>query len=91
MKARDVQAAYGELQERLKAIGGCSDGYCIILRPVGMHTNGGCRCRLDMLKMQRYAYAHNQFADAIKRALSPIDDRGIKAIDDFESPGGGTL
>jgi hypothetical protein len=23
---------------------GCTDGNCIIRKPVGMHTNGGCRC-----------------------------------------------
>jgi len=29
-------------------IGGCGDGGCVILRPKGMHTNGGCRCPRDM-------------------------------------------
>lgn len=24
--------------------GGCSDGGCVIQRPTGQHTNGGCRC-----------------------------------------------
>lgn len=28
----------------MKHIGGCTDGNCLIMRPVGMHTNGGCRC-----------------------------------------------
>lgn len=23
---------------------GCGDGSCIVARPTGMHTNGGCRC-----------------------------------------------
>lgn len=25
-------------------IRGCSDGDCVIVRPLGMHTNGGCKC-----------------------------------------------
>ena len=24
---------------------GCSDGGCVIHKPTGMHTNGGCHCR----------------------------------------------
>ncbi len=32
---------------------GCSDGGCILKRPVGMHTNGGCRCiSTQMTKIQ---------------------------------------
>src|SRR6266404_1628374 len=27
-----------------KMLEGCSDGNCVILKPAGMHTNGGCRC-----------------------------------------------
>ena len=32
---RDQQAALN---------GGCSDGYCVIEKTTGMHTNGGCGC-----------------------------------------------
>lgn len=28
----------------MKEIGGCTDGNCVIERPKGMHTNGGCHC-----------------------------------------------
>lgn len=31
-----------------KQVGGCGDGNCVVLRPAGMHTNGGCRCTHDM-------------------------------------------
>jgi hypothetical protein len=31
-----------------QAIRGCSDGNCIIQRPTGMHTNGGCMCWKDL-------------------------------------------
>ncbi len=27
-----------------RMLDGCSDGNCVIVKPVGMHTNGGCRC-----------------------------------------------
>ena len=26
---------------------GCSDGHCIVFKPSGMHTNGGCHCDRD--------------------------------------------
>jgi hypothetical protein len=34
------------LEEARVALGGCSDGNCILLgRRGGQHTNGGCRCK----------------------------------------------
>jgi hypothetical protein len=36
---------FREIQDH---IGGCYDGYCVIKKPVGMHTNGGCNCLEDM-------------------------------------------
>ena len=33
---------------------GCTDGACIIARPKGMHTNGGCRCAREL---QRFGKA----------------------------------
>jgi hypothetical protein len=27
---------------------GCGDGNCVIKKPRGMHTNGGCRCGRDL-------------------------------------------
>lgn len=45
---------------------GCSDGGCLLrIKPLGMHTNGGCRCLRDLPKdLQR----------AIKRKLSVLRD-----------------
>jgi hypothetical protein len=40
-----------ELAERYLALAqdhGCGDGGCVIFRPSGMHTNGGCRCARRM-------------------------------------------
>lgn len=36
---RDVDAIEADLRHL-----GCSDGNCAVMRPRGMHTNGGCRC-----------------------------------------------
>ncbi|MBS1725011.1 MAG: hypothetical protein JSS66_18890 [Armatimonadetes bacterium] len=69
MTAADLTAALKELDDYLAHIGGCGDGNCIIVKPAGMHTNGGCHCPRDHIAMQRYAYAHNKFASAI-RAIS---------------------
>ena len=27
---------------------GCGDGGCVVERPTGMHTNGGCKCLMDL-------------------------------------------
>ena len=66
----EIARALEDLDAAMKAIGGCSDGYCIIRKPVGMHTNGGCRCSSDRYRMQRYAAHHNRFADAIRALAS---------------------
>ena len=63
-----IRSASEELETSLSAIGGCGDGNCIVLQPKGQHTNGGCRCSRDFLKMQRFAYAHNRFAASVKAA-----------------------
>lgn len=44
----DAKTLAAEYLERAKLIGGCGDSNCVIVRPVGMHTNGGCRCVRDM-------------------------------------------
>lgn len=38
-------------------VGGCGDGSCLIKKPSGMATNGGCRCTRDPLKTQRMMMA----------------------------------
>lgn len=56
--AQDCKDAADEI-ERLRAlardyfslamhVGGCGDGNCVVLRPRGMRTNGGCRCTSKM-------------------------------------------
>lgn len=45
-----------EYEENLQKIGGCTDGGCIILPPKGMHTNGGCRCSRNHIKMMHFSH-----------------------------------
>lgn len=46
------------LHVRLEQIGGCGDGGCMIHVRPGMHTNGGCRCSTDPLKMRQTVHAY---------------------------------
>lgn len=47
-----------EFQVRLEQIGGCGDGGCMIHVRPGMHTNGGCRCSTDPLKMRQTVHVY---------------------------------
>lgn len=69
MSAEQIAKALAEQDARLASIGGCSDGHCVIIRPQGMHTNGGCHCWMDKMRMQRFAHASNAFASDIRRIL----------------------
>lgn len=51
----DLVGRYRELQE---AIGGCHDGYCVIRKPKGQHTNGGCTCLEDLRLHERSRIGH---------------------------------
>lgn len=52
-------------------VGGCTDGGCVIVRPTGMHTNGGCKCWQDKMKAQRMMRAAYQLSEAIRNELNP--------------------
>ena len=70
-----------ELFFRLEDIGGCGDGGCMIHVRPGMHTNGGCRCSTDPLKMRQTVHAYkgavaaqaqeNERLRAILRRVTP--------------------
>lgn len=83
-----TQEAIEQLDAYLSEMGGCSDGGCIIKRPVGMHTNGGCHCSRDSFKMQRYAYAMNRFASSVRlsAACEPGEEYRRLFSDLFDSP-----
>jgi len=51
-------------------IGGCGDGNCVIERPKGQHTNGGCRCYSDRRKASRAMARAHFFAEEIRKAVA---------------------
>ena len=52
-----------------KIIGGCHDGYCVIEKPKGMHTNGGCSCLEDLNFQGRQKVGH-----MLRAAQEMVDD-----------------
>jgi hypothetical protein len=57
-----------------KQVGGCADGNCVVLRPNGMHTNGGCRCTHDMDRARERGVARLLgMAQHIARSLLPSE------------------
>lgn len=73
----DIKKLLADYRAIQAHIGGCSDGYCCIERPVGMHTNGGCRCtsHMDHLTSQRVAqllrYAQEMAAALEEKEMEP--------------------
>lgn len=55
------------LDATLEEIGGCGDGGCIVVRPQGQHTNGGCRCSRDHFKMQKVIHAYRSYRKSLQR------------------------
>lgn len=64
------------LEELLAKIGGCGDGNCIVYVAPGMHTNGGCRCFRDPIKMQRVIYTYKtelrQLREIVREAETTV-------------------
>lgn len=55
----DVVDAVAQFRDMQKALGyGCHDGYCVIAKTKGMHTNGGCGCleNQDFIMRQRVGH-----------------------------------
>ena len=60
-------------------------GGCLIVRPTGMHTNGGCKCPQDKIKATRLLQAGQQLAGVVAKCVSieteqgdAITDRAVK-------------
>lgn len=68
MDRNELVQALAAFDEHMQAIGGCLDGGCVIVKPKGMHTNGGCRCPRDYMKMQRMSYAAIKLRAAVAKA-----------------------
>lgn len=66
------------LHVRLEQIGGCGDGGCMIHVRPGMHTNGGCRCSTDPLKMRQTVHTYKmtvkEQAQEIERLRAALKD-----------------
>jgi hypothetical protein len=63
------------LEQRLKEIGGCGDGGCIVIRPVGMHTNGGCKCNRDYIKMSRVVRAYKEHVAVLYGRILDLEEQ----------------
>lgn len=60
---------------------GCSDGSCIVKRPTGMHTNGGCRCEERELRRALMWYKRRcQFLEETIKQL--VEEAVIKRQSD---------
>lgn len=68
-----------ELAERYLALvedHGCGDGNCVIFRPRGMHTNGGCRCARRMTSVdEMYVRRLLAVAQELATEVSTMKDR----------------
>lgn len=64
-----IQKAATLYDQLMDSVQGCTDGGCLIRKPQGMHTNGGCRCNRDSMKTQRVLYAAKQLRAAIDAAM----------------------
>jgi hypothetical protein len=62
-----VDDSIAEYDRMRDGVGGCSDGGCVIKTPVGMHTNGGCKCWTDKMKAQRMMHAGQKLRAALAR------------------------
>lgn len=61
-----------ELRVRLEQIGGCGDGGCMIHVRPGMHTNGGCRCSTDPLKMRQTVHTYKMAVKEQKQEIAEL-------------------
>ena len=69
----EITAALDAYELRMQNIGGCSDGACVVIRPKGMHTNGGCKCWKNPHNMQRLARAANNLTNSLRKALENFE------------------
>ena|GEM_PF-2372040 len=77
-------AAVDRFDALMSSLDGCTDGGCVISPPKGMHTNGGCRCVRNSMKMQRAMFAAKGLRDAIDAA------RAASSTAEIERKGGAT-
>lgn len=64
-----LQEAIVEYDRVRDILGGCTDGGCVVKKPKGMHTNGGCKCATDSRTAQRMMHLGQILADAVRATL----------------------
>ncbi|MDN7549119.1 hypothetical protein [Burkholderia cenocepacia] len=82
--SKTLTEAIARYDEFMSHLTGCTDGGCVIRRPVGMHTNGGCRCPRDHTKMQRAMYAANELRKALGEVLATQQPEPRDEVTDTE-------
>lgn len=65
----DLRDALDYYETMRDIVGGCTDGGCLVKKPAGMHTNGGCKCHKDPLKATRMMWAGSKLFDAARASL----------------------
>jgi hypothetical protein len=57
------------LDQQAETLGGCGNAYCVIHRPKGQHTNGGCYCYENRAKMRVWTQQVAYFRSKVRAAL----------------------
>jgi hypothetical protein len=52
-------------EELINEIDGCQDSSCLVKKPTGMCTNGGCRCYKDRIKVQKILWNRRKLIDRL--------------------------
>lgn len=67
---KEVKDAGDRLDANLAAVAGCQDSSCMVVRPKGMCTNGGCRCfnrsSPDYITIQRVLGQYRRYRKEIE-------------------------
>ena len=68
-----IQDTADRLHDRLRAIGGCGAGSCVVDPPKGgMVTNGPCFCVQDKIKLKRVIHSYRKFEGEVVNARSAL-------------------
>jgi Uncharacterized protein conserved in bacteria len=91
LRSHEAQHRLGAALERYQAmaahLGGCTDGGCLIVRPTGMHTNGGCKCPEDKTKARRLLQAGQQLAGILAQCIEGKEEQTAASPDGVLSDG----
>lgn len=74
-QAKEVREAQEKRDTQLQSIGGCLDGGCVVWKPNGMHTNGGCRCMERKQTASLTLSTERNFSRALLQILSAGEEK----------------